>query len=177
MACPLALGMTRDCSDSTGGVQEILISERDNITAFTQANMEVSAITQFATTKFYRYELKKEVGSLTSTITIDPAKGTSFYDNIVAFTINKMSAAKSNELRLMILGRLVVLAKDGNGVWWSLGLQGTSGLEGFAEGTSLVGQTGTAFGDANSYDISISDKQKDSPFVVESSVVAGLDIV
>tara|TARA_R110000824_G_scaffold28295_2_gene95337 strand:- start:532 stop:1065 length:534 start_codon:yes stop_codon:yes gene_type:complete len=177
MACPLALGMSRDCSDSTGGVQEILISERDNITAFTQASMEVSAITQFATTKFYRYELKKEVGSLTSTITIDPAKGTSFYDNVVAFTINKMTAAKSNELRLMILGRLVVLAKDGNDVWWSIGLQGTSGADGFAEGTSLVGQTGTAFGDANSYDISISDKQKDSPFVVAASVVAGLDIV
>ena len=177
MACPLAIGMTRDCSDSTGGVQEILISERDNISAFTQANMEVSAITQTGSTKFYRYELKKEVGSLTSTITIDPAKGTSFYDNVVAFTINKMTAAKSNELRLMILGRLVVLAKDGNDVWWAIGLQGTSGTGGFAEGTSLVGQTGTAFGDANSYDISISDKQKDSPFVVDSAVVAALAIV
>jgi len=176
MSCPLALGMSRDCSDSVGGVYEILISERDNISAFTEASHEVTGITQVGATNFYRYELKKESGSLTSTSTIDPTAGTSFYDNVVAFTINKMTAAKSNELKLMILGRLAVLVKDNNDVWWALGFSGSSDDNGFAEGSSLVGQTGQAFGDANQYQIEITDKQKYSPYTVDSAVVAALSI-
>lgn len=170
MACPIALSFARDCSDSIGGIEEVLISERDNVTAFTLANHEISAITQSGGTNFYRYSLKKESGSLTSTSTIDPAGGTSFYDNVAAFSINKMSATKSNELKLMILARLFVIVKDNNGVYWSLG------ADAFAEGSSLVGQTGQAFGDANQYQIEITDKSQYICYEVQAAVVAGLTI-
>lgn len=170
MSCPLATGFSRDCSDSIGGIEEILISERDNVTAFTLANHEITAITQASSTNFYKYELKKESGSLTSTSTIDPVGGTSFYDNVAAFTINKLSAAKSNELKLAILARLFVIVKDNNGAYWSLG------ADAFAEGSSLVAQTGQAFGDANQYQIEITDKSKFPCYAVQSSVVAGLTI-
>lgn len=176
MSCPISLGMTRDCSDSIGGIAEILISERDNITAFTETNHEITAITQAAATDFYRYELKKEAGSITSTATIDPVGGTSFYDNVLAFTINKMTAAKSNELKLMILGRIAVLVKDNNEQWWALGFSGSNDDNGFAEGSSLVAQTGQAFGDANQYQIEITDKQKYSPYAVDSTVIGLLSI-
>ena len=33
MSCVLSNGQARDCSDSLGGIVEVLISERDNITA------------------------------------------------------------------------------------------------------------------------------------------------
>ncbi len=170
MSCPLATGFARDCSDSIGGIEEILISERDNVTAFTLANHEISAITQAGGTNFFRYNLKKESGSLTSTSTIDPVGGTSFYDNVAAFTINKLSAVKSNELKLAILARVFVIVKDNNGVYWALG------ADAFAEGSSLVAQTGQAFGDANQYQIEITDKSKFPCYAVQSSVVAGLTI-
>lgn len=170
MSCPLATGFSRDCSDSIGGIEEILISERDNITAFTLANHEITAITQAGATNFYKYNLKKESGSLMSTSTIDPVGGTSFYDNVAAFTINKLSAVKSNELKLAILARVFVIVKDNNGVYWSLG------ADAFAEGSSLVAQTGQAFGDANQYQIEITDKSKLPCYAVQASVVAGLTI-
>jgi len=170
MSCPLATGFSRDCSDSIGGIEEILISERDNVTAFTLANHEITAITQAGATNFFKYNLKKESGSLTSTSTIDPVGGTSFYDNVAAFTINKLSAVKSNELKLAILARVFVIVKDNNGVYWSLG------ADAFAEGSSLVAQTGQAFGDANQYQIEITDKSKFPCYAVQSSVVAGLTI-
>ena len=170
MPCPLASGFTRDCSDSIGGIEEVLISERDNISSYTVANHEISAITQAAATNFYRYELKKESGSLTATSTIDPATGTSFYDNVVAFTINKLSATKTNEIKLMILARLFVIVKDNNGLYWSLG------ADNFAEGSSLIAQTGQAYGDANQYQIEITDKSQYSSYEVQSAVVAGLSI-
>ena len=170
MSCVLSNGQARDCSDSLGGIVEVLISERDNITATTLANGDISAITQSGTTNFYRYELKKESGSLTSTATVDQAGGTSFYDNVVAFTINKMSAAKSNEIKMLMLARLFVIVKDNNGVYWALG------NDNFAEGSSLVGQTGQAYGDPNQYQIEITDKSQFPCYGVQPSVVAGLTI-
>ena len=53
MSCPLASGFTRDCSDSIGGIEEVLISERDNIDSYTEAAHEITAITQAAATSFY----------------------------------------------------------------------------------------------------------------------------
>ncbi len=168
MSCPLASGFTRDCSDSIGGISEILISERDDIT-FVEANQVITSITQ-ASLNFYRYELKKEAGSLTSTATIDPVNGTSFYDNVAAFTINKLTAAKSNEIKLMILARLFVIITDNNGVHWAIG------ADDFAEGSNLVVQTGQAYGDANQYQIEITDKSKFMPYEVDSTTYNALTI-
>ena len=170
MSCILSNGQTRDCSDSLGGIVEVLISERDNITATTLENGEVTAITQSGATNFYRYELKKESGSLTSTATVDQTGGTSFYDNVAAFTINKMSAAKSNSIKMLLLARLFVIIKDNNGVYWALG------NDNFAEGSSLVGQTGQAYGDPNQYQIELTDKSQFPCYGVEASVIAGLTI-
>ena len=170
MSCTLASGFSRDCSDSLGGVVEILISERDNVSSFTEASHEISAISQVAATNFYRYELKKESGSITSTSTVDQAAGTSFYDNVVAFTINKLTAAKSNEIKLLMLARLAVIVKDNNGKYWALG------FDQFAEGSSLVAQTGQAYGDPNQYQIEITDRSQFPCYEVQASVVSGLTI-
>jgi hypothetical protein len=170
MSCILASGMARDCSDSLGGIEEVLISERDNVTAFTESGHEISAITQAGATNFYRYNLKKESGSLTSTATVDQAAGTSFYDNVLAFTINKLTATKTNDIKILMLARLAVIVKDNNGKYWALG------FDQFAEGSSLVAQTGQAYGDPNQYQIEITDKSQLPCYEVQASVLAGLTI-
>jgi hypothetical protein len=170
MSCVLAAGMARDCSDSLGGIEEVLISERDNVTSFTQSSHEISAITQAGATNFYRYNLKKESGSVTSTATVDQTGGTSFYDNVLAFTINKMTATKTNEIKMLMLARLAEIVKTNNGTYLALG------FDQFAEGSSLVAQTGQAYGDPNQYQIEITDKSQFPCYEVQSSVVAGLTI-
>jgi len=70
----------------------------------------------------------------------------------------------------MVLGQLVAIVKDNNGVYWGLGFQN------FAEGQSLVANTGTAYGDRNGYDIEIMSKEPETPYEVDSTVVAGLTI-
>jgi len=169
MACELATGFARDCSDSVGGIEELYLLSRDTMTAYSIVNHEVTAITDGGAT-WYKYELKKEVGSVVATTTIDPANGTRFSEGVIAFSLNKFSNAKSNELRLMVLGRLAVIVKDNNGVYWGLGFQS------FAEGQSLVANTGTAFGDRNGYDIELMAKESETPYQIDATVVAGLTI-
>ena len=170
MACPLALGFSRDCSDSVGGIEEFYLLERATVSAYTAVGHEVTAITDAGAT-WHKYELKKEIGSITAATTISPENGTRFTESTLAFSINKFSAAKSNELKLMILGQIVCIVKDENGVYWGLGFQS------WAEGASMSAMTGTAFGDRNGYDISILAKEKETPYAVASSVVSGLIIV
>ncbi len=170
MSCILASGMARDCSDSLGGIEEVLISERDNVTAFTQSGHEISAITQAGASSFFKYNLKKESGSVTSTATVDQAAGTSFYDNVLAFTINKLTATKTNEIKMLMLARLAVIVKTNNGTYLALG------FDQFAEGSSLVAQTGQAYGDPNQYQIELTDKSQLPCYEVQASVVAGLTI-
>ena len=167
MACNLSAGFARDCSDSVGGIEELYLLSRDTMTAFGLTNHEVTSITDGGAT-WRTYELKKEVGSCTATTTIDPANGTRFSEGVVAFSINKFSATKSNELKLALLGRLCCIVKDNNGVFWALGFQN------YAEGQSVVANTGTAFGDRNGYDIEIMAKEPEMPYEVGASVVAGL---
>tara|TARA_R100001443_G_scaffold65210_1_gene74502 strand:- start:415 stop:930 length:516 start_codon:yes stop_codon:yes gene_type:complete len=169
MSCNLSSGFARDCSDSTGGLEELYILERASVTAYTEASSEVTAITDGGST-WRKYELKKEVGSVTATTTIDPANGTRFSEGVIAFSINKFAAAKINELRIMILGQIIVICKDNNGKYWGLGFQN------FAEGQSMVANSGTAYGDRNGFDIELMAKEPLAPFEVGASVVAGLTI-
>ena len=169
MPCNLSAGMERDCSDSTGGILEIYLLSRDSMTSYTESSHEVTAITDGGAT-WYKYELKKEVGSIVATTTIDPANGTRFSEGVVAFSINKFSAVKSNELRLMILGRLAIIVKDNNGVYWGLGFQS------YAEGQSMVANTGTSFGDRSGYEIELMAKEAETPFEVSAATIATLTI-
>lgn len=169
MACNLSAGFARDCSDSVGGIEELYLLSRSDITAYTEANSAITAITDGGNT-WRKYELKKEVGSVVATMSIDPANGTRFSEGVVAFSINRFKAASVNELKLALLGRLAIIVKDNNGLYWGLGFQS------YAEGQSLVVNSGTAYGDRNGYDVELMSKEPEPPFTVDGSVVAGLTI-
>jgi len=169
MPCLISGGIARDCSDSVGGLEELYILERATVTAYTEASSEISAITDGGAT-WKKFELKKEVGSIVATTTIDPANGTRFSEGVIAFSVNKFSATKVNILKLLILGQIVAICKDNNGVYWGLGFQN------FAEGQSMAVNTGTAYGDRNGFDIELMAKEPEAPYEVSSSVVAGLTI-
>jgi len=167
MACITTQGFCRDCSDNTGGIEELLVLERSNISAYVESGSEVTGITDGGAT-WRQYQLKKEIGSVTSTMTIDPANGTRFSEGVIAFSINTFKAASVNELKIALLGQLAVIAKDNNGRYWALGFQS------YAEGQSLISQTGTAYGDQNGFAVEIMAKEPEPPYEVSSSVISGL---
>ncbi len=169
MSCLISSGISRDCSDSVGGLEELYLLERATVTAYTEANSEVTAITDGGST-WKKFQLKKEVGSIVATTTIDPANGTRFSEGVIGFSINKFSAVNTNILKLLILGQIVAICKDNNGKYWGLGFQS------FAEGQSMAVNSGTAYGDRNGYDIELMAKEPEAPFEVSASVVAGLTI-
>jgi hypothetical protein len=176
MACTslLTTGFTLDCVDSTGGIQEVLITNTENITpGFTVAGGEITVMSQVAATNFYRYGLEEEDADFISTETKSIENGSLFYETILNFTINKLSKEKNVELRLMAAARkLAIIIKDGNGIYHAIGFDNGAKKMG---GTNQSA-TGKAFGDANGYTVGLMAKESHYPYTVLSTVVAGLTI-
>ena len=167
MACALTQGRAIDCRNSMGGIEQVLISEFSDITAYTEANGIITAMTQ-AAKSFYIYELEKENGSLIETHTGSLENGSNFYDSVLEFSTFNLSADESEELNLLDQNRLFVIVKDNNGIYWSMGASRGADKLG---GTSV---TGAAFGDMNGYTYSFTAKEPTRMFQVDSTTISGL---
>lgn len=178
MACgALTTGFDYECDDSAGGIKagSVLITQFENIDKTTSvvAAGVITTLTQVAATDFYRYSIKKEIANAISTPTKDPVLGSTFYETVAQLALHKLSAAKNQELELLASKPIVVIYQDLNDVYHLIGYD--NGAESFVGGTNQ-GETGTAFGDMNGYQIGITSKEKHFPYTVDAAVIAGLSI-
>ena len=172
--CPLTQSFTYECDSSIGGIKQgsILIAPFVNITAFTVAAGEITAITQEATTNFYRYSVKKNIANAVTTENHDPLVGTSFEETILSFTMNKLSNTKNVELKLLASQACVVIYQDQNDIYHALGFDLGAEKMGGTNGS----QTGALVGEHNGYQLAFTDQSKNYPYTVDATVVAGLVI-
>lgn len=168
MACALTQGYTLDCKDSLGGIKAIWLINHANVTAITEASGIVSAITKASGKVFYKYELVKNTGSLTETITASVENGTVFYAQELSVVLNKLQANTRNEILLLAQATLMVVVQDANDKYWLIGRVAGMDLTG---GTSA---TGTAQGDRSGYTLTFTGGEKELAPTVNSNIIAGL---
>ena len=170
MSCNIVLtqGFALDCKDSVGGIKSIhLISCA--ATGFTVASGEVTATT-IASGNVYDYELPKGVGSMTTTTNVSQENGTVFNQTDVVGRLRKLSTAKRNELKLLAQSRVFCIVLDNNGNYYLVG------REYGCDVTAKQSGTGTAMGDLNGYDFTLSAIEAEEPFKLQSSVVTALGL-
>ena len=99
---------------------------------------------------FFVFETPRQVSSLTETTTVSQENATLFFDQQLTMVFNKLEATKRNELLLMAQATsLVIVAKDGNNKYWSIGVEkGAFMVSGSAT-------SGTSYGDRNGYEIGL----------------------
>lgn len=169
MACALTQGYSLDCRDSAGGITEVYFIEKANVTAIAEASGIVSGLTKANGKRFWKYELPKQTGFLTETITPSTENGTVFYSSELSIVINKLSAAVRNEIRLLAQNVLIAVVKDNNGKYWMIGAE--RGID-MSESTS---GTGTAYGDRSGYTLNFMGMEPDPMLEVNSTVAAALE--
>jgi hypothetical protein len=146
MACELSTGFTLDCKDGIGGIKQIVLVDKTEVTSFTlDANEIVTAINGPASGDLYTYELPTQTGSFEETINFNRDNGTVFYTQTVNVMLNKLSSAKRLELQNVATARVIVFVEDTNGNWWAVGYEYGADL---STGTAA---TGTVLGDMNGY--------------------------
>ena len=169
MACNQILsGLVKDCSPSMGGITEVLLANREDVSAVTAVSGKISEITMASSAKFKRYTFARNTGSMTSTYTIDQASGVKYVTTDLLLQFNRMETAKRVEISALAVNDLVAIVKDANGIYWYLGYDEP------VNASAGDGQTGTARGDANRYTITLQDNSKEMPMEVDSTIVPAL---
>ena len=169
MACNQTLsGLVKDCSPSMGGITEVLLANREDVSAVTADSGKVTEITMASSAKFKRYTFARNTGSMTSTYTIDQASGVKYVTTDLLLQFNRMETAKRVEISALAVNDLVAIVKDANGIYWYLGYDEP------VNASAGDGQTGTARGDANRYTITLQDNSKEMPMEVDSTIIAAL---
>jgi len=167
MSCELIGGYVLGCADSVGGIKSVRIDRSVNV-SYTEASGVISAITQVALTKFYKFDLEKENGMFEENQTKSVADSGNFYEGTLTFSLNKMTALVRNNVSMLALSPLFIIVEDMNGVHWTMGQDNGADLS-----TSKAG-TGQAFGDKNGRELSFSSKEKYSMLEVPQAVIDAL---
>jgi hypothetical protein len=169
MACNITAGFTYDCADSQGGL-DVIYMANGPVESFTEAAGEITAITvggsALVPADWFKFETPRQTSSITETITPSQENGTVTYQQDITMIFNKMTAAKRNEILLMAQNQeLIVVAKDNNGLFFSIGIERGAYM---TAGTSV---SGVAYADRNGYELTITGMEKDPMYTVLSSII------
>lgn len=166
--CVTLKGITRGCDTFMGGIEKVFIACFDDVTDVTVEEEVITAI-ESSESAFKEFSFRKQTGSVTTNITKDEATGSTFYESDIVLQFAKQETAKRVEIGALAVGDLVVIVKDNNGTYWYFGKDFPVSLK---EG---AGETGTAFGDFNGYNLTLGDFAKELPYEVEKEAIKGLN--
>ena len=170
MACELSTGFTLDCKDGIGGIKQIVLVDKTEVTSFTlDANEIVTAINGPASGDLYTYELPTQTGSFEETINFNRDNGTVFYTQTVNVMLQKLSSAKRLELQNVAQARVIVFVEDTNGNWWAVGYEYGADL------STSTAATGAVLGDMNGYTLAFVHETAKRAFKLSGSPVSILD--
>ena len=169
MGCKTLSGMGLDCRESVGGIKEVYILGDRSEATVTVANDAITTIAlSVGSDKFLPYKFRKQTGSMVSTINTSEENGTTFVQTDVTLVFHKMEAKKRLEISALMVGDCAMLVKDGNDKYWFLGFDEPVTL------TAGTAGTGTAKGDKNGYDLTLTDLSNTLPYEVSKTIAEGL---
>lgn len=169
MSCSTTLsGLSRDCAANKGGVAEVYIANREDVTAVTLTDGKVSAITMASSKYFHKYQFNRGTSSMASTYNVDQANGTRFVGTDLVMVFNRMQTAARIEVTALAVNDLAVIVKDNNGLFWYLGYNNPVNMG------AGDGNTGTALTDRNGYSVTLHDDSDEMPYEVLSTAVAAV---
>jgi len=164
MSCILNTGTTLDCRSSLGSVKSVFIGSTTgqdiSITASTGVataltaqggTIDITSVADLTTNGMFEFQQPRQTASLTETGAFSEENGTAFYTSVLSMVVNTLEGEKLNTLN--ILGqntRLVVVVKDGNDRYWTMGNRSGAIV------TASTSETGVAFGDRSGITIEIS---------------------
>ena len=154
------------CDSQLGGIKIVYGISKENIDTITVSDGTITGITtktlqgNNAPEQFHTFKFRKQSSSMTSTYTIDDTTGVKYVTTELALNFAKQETAKRVSLTALINCESAFIVEDNNGKRWYLGYDNP------VTATAATGETGTAFGDANQYTVTMSDMSSEYPMEV-----------
>ena len=168
MACNLTRGLLVDCKDQIGGLKKIFFTQSycSDIRASATFNgtnalqMDTAGFANWdiyggSTVNVFQYDLRPNLSSMTVNVNSDPATGTTFFEQTLSITLQKLSVAQTNELKLISYNRSQVFVLDNNDNVFLLGMDNGCDVSG---GTAV---SGAAKGDMTGFTLELRAEEKD----------------
>lgn len=166
MACNLTRARGIDCKYTIGGLRRIFLVKAyaNNIlenATITETEMTAGGFTNWSSAEtnivtVHQYNLIPNLSSMTVNINSDNANGTTFFNQTLSVTLQKIDHDSTNELRLMAYSRSQIFVEDSNNNCFLLGVQNGCHVT----GGSVF--TGVAMGDQNGYTIEWGAQEKNA---------------
>lgn len=185
MACStLTTGITfNPCAKSMGGIKVVYLANYDDVdwndsestgdgsfvednANFYDADGRVVKIPMKSGTNFYEFSIRKNTGSMTSTLNVDDNTGASISTDLV-MDWREMEFEKRKAMSAFLQGEFAAIVQDANNHYWFLGANLAM------TASAGTGETGTANTDANHYSITLNDVSNDWPHEIKTKLDEG----
>ena len=173
MACLLNAALPLDCMNALGGLKVAYFLAGEITTTTVNGGGEITDL--IGSGSFYEYQLAKDTAFYSESINVSNVNGTVFYQGELTIVLQKMEAAKRNQILLLAQNRdLRIAFVDNNDVTYIMGLTRGSVM---SAGTAA---TGTAVADLNGYTLTFQSQEPQSAGILDgdlAGVVTGITIV
>ncbi|MBQ3414510.1 MAG: hypothetical protein IJH39_04015 [Clostridia bacterium] len=140
-------GIATDCQSNLGGVKVVYIANyADDIFTLDASGNTVTGISSAST--WYQYNFRQESSNFTSTLN-KAAEGSNYVSTEIVLSFSRMETSKRIELNALALNEIAVVVVDNNGEYHCFGIDRP------VSSSTGAGESGTAFGDANRYTITL----------------------
>ena len=163
-------GLALECEASQGGIRAVYIANFGDVTAVTETDNIITAITMADAKKFYRYQLRKNTSNMESPMTKDDTAGTKFWTTNISMNFGRMTTAKRVELEALTSGQFIAIVEDANGTFW----MPSTPDDDYMAASAANGVTGTARTDANQYDMVLTGEATHAPIEVAKAAMADI---
>ena len=153
MSCEITNGRVEECKDSVSGLKSIYFANfddltTDNINYDTPTNPDVIATwVPAAALTLYKYELKSNSNSFTTTIETSRDNGTTFFTQTLVINLKKQDFDMHKNIKLLAYGRPRIIVRTMTDQFFLMGL--SQGCDTTAGEIS----SGAAMGDFNGYSL------------------------
>ena len=182
MACNLTRGLLVDCKDQIGGLKKIFFTQSycGDIRASATFNgtnalqMDTAGFANWdiyggSTVNVFQYDSRPNLSSMTVNINSDPATGTTFFEQTLSITLQKLTVAQTNELKLISYNRSQIFVLDTNDNVFLLGMDNGCDVSG---GTAV---TGAAKSDMTGFTLELRAEEKDPMIWLKPTAGSGTD--
>lgn len=148
-SCYQTASINLSCASNVGGIKKAYLVAGEITGVTYNGDGAITAVT--GTGNIYTYDVQKQTSSLTETFNSSLENGTLYYSQELVLAFHKIEQDKRNQVKLMAQNRgLKAFVEDNNGTLFYLGGDFDGGY--LSAGSST---TGTAFGDANQYSVTL----------------------
>ena len=168
-SCAISAGYTIDCRENIGGLKAVYLIEYANVSGVVEASGLVTGLTKVQGKRFYKFEVPRAVANTSSNGTGSEENGSFFYTHQVVFPLNKRDSTTANVVRTLAKNKLIAVTLD---------MDGNYRMYGKGNGlyvASTESGSGTAAGDRNGYNITLSGVETDDFLQVSSAVGLALE--